>query len=108
MNMFWISLLLGVSCTRFRDMPQIVNSLIQVFFYITPVIWMPNALSSRSASLLVDPNPVYHLIQLVRAPILGSAPSGLDWGYSVAMALVGLMISSVFFGLYKRRIAYWL
>ena len=108
LNMFWISLLLGVFCTRFRDMPQIVNSLIQVFFYITPVIWMPNVLSGRSASLLVDPNPVYHLIQLVRAPILGSAPSGLDWGYSVAMALVGLIISSVFFGLYKRRIAYWL
>ena len=107
-NMFWLALLLSVFCTRFRDMPQIVNSLIQVFFYITPVIWMPDSLSARSASLLVDPNPVYHLIQLVRAPILGEAPAGLDWVFGVATGVVGLVISSFLFGLYKKRIAYWL
>ena len=78
-NMLWLSLLLGTFCTRFRDMPQIVNSLLQVFFYITPILWMPNALSARSASLLVEPNPVYHLVQLVRAPILGQCPSLLNW-----------------------------
>lgn len=107
-NIFWMSLLFGVCCTRFRDMPQIINSFFQVFFYITPVIWMPSALTARSASLLVDPNPVYHLIQLVRAPILGMSPSVLDWECGIAMAGVGLFISTIVFGQYKKRIAYWL
>lgn len=107
-NMMWISLLLGTFCTRFRDMPQIVNSLIQVFFYVTPIIWMPNALSVRSASLLVDPNPVYHIIQIVRLPILGEVPTLLDWTVSIGVAILGSVVALVFFGKYKKRIAYWL
>lgn len=107
-NMLWISLLLGTFCTRFRDMPQIVSSLIQVFFYVTPIIWMPNALSVRSANLLVDPNPVYHLLQLVRAPILGTCPTVLNWEVSILMAVFGSCLSLWFFGKYKKRIAYWL
>lgn len=107
-NMLWVSLLLGTFCTRFRDMPQIVNSLMQVFFYVTPIIWMPGALSARSANLLVDPNPVYHLLQLVRAPILGSSPTLLNWAVSVVMAILGSCLTLWFFGKYKKRIAYWL
>lgn len=107
-NMLWISLLLGTFCTRFRDMPQIVNSLIQVFFYVTPIIWMPGALSARSANLLVEPNPVYHLLQVVRAPILGSSPTVINWLVSVVIALIGSAIALWFFGKYKKRIAYWL
>lgn len=107
-NMLWISLLLGTFCTRFRDMPQIVNSLIQVFFYVTPIIWMPGALSARSANLLVETNPVYHLLQIVRAPILGSSPTVMNWTVSVLVALLGSAVALWFFGKYKKRIAYWL
>lgn len=107
-NIFWVSLLLGTFCTRFRDMPQIVSSLIQVFFYVTPIIWMPGALNSRSASLLVDPNPVYHLLQLVRAPVLGSSPTASNWIISILMAVLGSFLALWFFGKYKKRIAYWL
>lgn len=107
-NMLWVSILLGTFCTRFRDMPQIVNSLIQVFFYVTPIIWMPNALNPRAANLLVEPNPVYHLIQLVRAPILGTSPTLLNWGVSLGIAVFGSIVALWFFGKYRRRIAYWL
>lgn len=107
-NMLWVSLLLGTFCTRFRDMPQIVNSLLQVFFYVTPIIWMPNAINARSASLLVDPNPIYHLIQIVRAPILGDMPTAMNWLVSISMAVLGSFVALTFFGKYKKRIAYWL
>lgn len=107
-NMFWITLLLGTLCTRFRDMHQIVNSLLQVFFYITPIIWMPNTLNPRSASLLVEPNPVYHLVQVVRAPILGHCPTLSDWLVSFSIAVLGSLFTLCFFGKYKKRIAYWL
>ena len=107
-NIFWISMLLSTFCTRFRDMPPIVGSLLQVFFYITPIIWMPNSLNPRSASLFVDPNPMYHILQIVRAPILGNAPSLLNWEVSFAVAFIGSVVAMCFFGKYKKRIAYWL
>lgn len=108
LNAFWLSLFLGVFCTRFRDMAQIINSALQVFFYITPVLWMPNLLTARSATLIVDTNPVYHLMELVRAPILGNAPSILNWQVSIGLAVLGGLLTLYLFGNYKKRIAYWL
>lgn len=108
LNVFWMSLVLGTICARFRDMPQIVNSLLQVFFYVTPVIWMPNALNPRSANLLMDPNPIYHLMQIIRAPLLGQAPTPLNWCVASTLALLGLCFAGMLFGIYKKRIAYWL
>ena len=108
LNIFWVMLFLGTFCTRFRDMPQIVGNLLQVFFYVTPILWMPGALTPRSANLLVDPNPVYHILQLVRAPILGQAPTVLNWSVGISVAVVGLAFGLYFFGKYKKRVAYWL
>lgn len=107
-NVFWVSLFLGVVCTRFRDMPQIVNSLLQVLFYLTPVIWMPGALSGKTKMMILEPNPVYHLIELVRAPVLGHMPTIMNWGVGIGLALLGLFVSFAFFGQYRKRIAYWL
>ena len=107
-NLFWIIVFLAVLCTRFRDMPQIVGSILQVIFYLTPVIWMPGAISGKTKLMILEPNPIYHLIELVRAPILGSAPTVLNWGVGLGMALVGLTASFIFFGQYRKRIAYWL
>ena len=107
-NVFWVSLFLSVLCTRFRDMPQIVSSLLQVMFYLTPVIWMPGALGEKTRMMLLDPNPAFHLLELVRAPVLGYLPSMINWGIGVGLAAFGLFISFLFFGQYRKRIAYWL
>lgn len=108
LNIFWISLLLGIFCTRFRDLPQIVNSVLQVFFYLTPILWLPNSLNKRSASLIVDTNPIYHLIQLVRAPLLGEIPASLSWVVGGVMACLGVLLSMFILGKYKNKISYWL
>lgn len=106
LNVFWLSMVSSVICTRFRDMPTIVTNILQVFFYLTPIVWIPSALSPRTANLIVDPNPFYHLVELVRGPILGYCPPVLSWGIVSVSALVGVLIALVFFGKYKDRIAY--
>lgn len=107
-NVFWMMVFLGTCCTRFRDMPQIINSFLQVCFYVTPVIWMPNSLSPRSASLLTDPNPIYHLIEIIRAPLLGNQPAMISVCVTSIMAVLGTTFILIFFGQYKKRISYWL
>lgn len=108
LNIFWISVLLGVCCTRFRDLPPIITSLIQVFFYATPIIWMPGAVNARVSTWIVNTNPAYHLLELVRAPILGYCPSILSWTVALASAFLGSLLTLWFFGCYKKRIAYWI
>lgn len=107
-NLGWIALVLGVLCTRYRDLPQIVNSVLQVVFYVTPIMWMPKLLPSRAGAYLVDVNPFYHMLEVVRAPLLGQFPSTLNWTVSAALAVLGWTFALFVYGRYKHRIAYWL
>ena len=108
LNIFWISVFLGIFCTRFRDLPPIIGSVVQVFFYVTPIIWMPNAMNARVSSWVLDFNPAYHMLELVRAPILGYCPSVLSWIVALGSLIVGSLLTLVFYGTYKKRIAYWI
>ncbi len=107
-NLTWMALILAILCARYRDLPQIVGSVLQVVFYLTPIMWMPNLLPSRAGIYLLDSNPVYHLLEIIRAPLLGQLPSTMNWIVSLVLALVGWSMAVAVYGRYKRRIAYWL
>ena len=107
-NLLWLALLFALVCARYRDLTQIVTSALQVVFYLTPIVWLPKALPSRSALLLLNLNPVYHLLEFVRAPLLGELPSLVNWAYAGGLAAVGWSITIIVYGRYKRRVAYWL
>jgi lipopolysaccharide transport system permease protein len=104
----WVAFLASIFCTRYRDLSQIVTSVLQIAFYITPIIWMPSMLGGRSSFIFLDMNPFFHLIEVIRAPLLGSAPTLTNWLVSLAMAAVGWAITLLAYGKYKNRIAYWL
>lgn len=107
-NLAWIALILGVLSARYRDLPQIVGSILQVVFYLTPVMWMPSFLPQRAELYLLDLNPFFHILEIVRAPLLGQFPSMTNWIASFSIAVTGWFLTLVVYGRYKRRIAYWL
>lgn len=107
-NLIWIALILAIICARYRDLPQIVSSILQVVFYLTPIMWMPSLLPQRASLYLLDLNPAYHLLEIVRAPLLGQLPTEANWLASLALALVGWGMAIAVYGSHKRRIAYWL
>lgn len=106
-NLSWMTLFLGIICTRFRDLPQVINSVLQVFFYLTPVMWLPSQLPSKANMYLIAANPFFHLLQIVRGPLLGEP--WVQSGYICALiALCGWGGTLLFYGRYKHRVAYWL
>lgn len=107
-NLFWATLLMATVCARYRDIPQIITSALQIVFYLTPIMWLPHLLPQRASAYIVDANPFYHLIEIVRAPLLGEAPQFENWAVSIAMAVLGWLVTLAFYGRYRRRIAYWL
>lgn len=107
-NLIWIALILAVICARYRDLPQIVSSVLQVVFYLTPIMWMPSLLPQRAGLYLLDLNPAYHLLEIIRSPLLGQLPTATNWVISLLLALIGWCMAIVMYGRYKRRIAYWL
>jgi lipopolysaccharide transport system permease protein len=108
LNLLWVSLLLGVVCTRYRDLPQIVSNLLMVLFYVTPVMWTPESLPRSAGRYLLDANPAYHLLEVVRAPLLGTAPALASWAFSLALTVVGWGLTIWVYGRYRKRIPYWL
>lgn len=107
-NLTWVSLLLSVFCARYRDLPQVVVNGLQVLFYLTPIMWMPTSLPSRIGTYLLEFNPVYHVLSVARAPLLGELPTLTDWMVSLGLAVFGWLAALLVYGRYKRRIAYWL
>lgn len=108
LNLLWISLLLGIICARFRDMTQIVNSFLQVFFYVTPIIWMPEQIIKRAGSFILNINPFYHFMQLVRCPILNVYATSTNWFCALVICFLGWTITLAVFNKYRKNVPYWL
>ena len=108
LTLAWVALLAGVLCTRYRDLTQIIASVLQIAFYLTPIIWMPTMLSGRRSIIFLDINPFYHLIEIVRAPLIGTLPSLTNWAVSIGLCVVGWWVTLVIYGKYRNRISYWL
>jgi homopolymeric O-antigen transport system permease protein len=106
-NGVWIALFLAIVCTRFRDIPLIVTSALQLLYLATPIIWRPSSLGSRH-SYIYEYNPLYHLLELVRAPLLGQSPALVDWTAAIGLAVLGAALAFVLFARFRWRIPYWI
>jgi len=105
LNGVWAGLLLGLVSARFRDVPQIVASVVQVAFFLTPIIWKPSLLSGRT--VILDLNPFFHFLELVRAPLLGQVPDLASWLVTLGITVGGWLVTLVMYRRYRQRIAYW-
>lgn len=100
-----ISLVLGMVSARFRDIPQIIASMTQLLFFITPIIWRPTLLKDHIWVLTF--NPFYHLFEVARLPLLGEIPSITNYLVTAFITIVNLIVTVIFFTRFRSRIAYW-
>ncbi len=105
---FAISLLLGVFCARFRDIPPIVGSIMQIAFFVTPIIWSPAILEHRGiGTVLITYNPFAALLEIIRGPLLGSPLHLSTWVVALGYSSVLIMAAGLIFSIARPRIAYW-
>ncbi|CAN5643507.1 ABC transporter permease [soil metagenome] len=106
LNGVWVGVLLGIFCTRFRDIAQIVANMIQLLFFVTPIMWSPAVLGERA--WIATYNPAYHYIELIRAPILGHPFPAVSWAVTLVITALGLLVALAALARYRHRVAYWL
>lgn len=104
-NAFWISLLLGLLGTRFRDVPMIVGNFLQVVFFLTPVFWPIDALGEWR--WVATCNPLFAAIDVVRSPVLGMPAAPTSWAMLSAWTVLGCGATFALFARFRSRIAYW-
>jgi len=99
------SLYVGMVSARFRDVPQLIASIVQIIFFMTPIMWKPELLGSRS--VLMTFNPFYHLVEIVRAPLLGQVPSAENYIALGLISMANFLLAAVLFVRFRARISYW-
>lgn len=105
---FLVSLLFGVFCTRFRDVPQIIASIMQIVFFVTPIMWQPTLVKGHSfISILIAINPFEALLRIVRAPILGNHIGFLAWTDALFVSSILFVVTFAIFARMRGRISFW-
>lgn len=106
-NGVWVATLLGVLCARFRDIQQVIASILQISMFITPIFWAPNQLGARF-SKFVDFNILFHFVDIIRSPLLGRAPAILSWEVAIAATVLGWACTLFMYSRFRQRLPYWL
>jgi len=90
-----IGLIMSIATVFFRDLQYVIIIAMQGFFFLTPILYKPDALSGKVA-WLISLNPITPFIQLFRAPLVeGILPSG-----HVLLQSIGITATSILIGLF--------
>jgi ABC-type polysaccharide/polyol phosphate export permease len=105
-NLIWLTTVVAILSTRFRDIQPIVGTVIQLGMFATPIMWPISSLGD--ARIVAEINPIYHLIEVTRAPLIGEAPGLLSWLVAIGMAIVGSVLAITLMVRAARRIVFWI
>jgi ABC-2 type transport system permease protein len=111
LNGFWVAVLIGIISTRFRDIPPITQSVVQLMFFLTPIVWVYDQLladpRTASRARLIEFNPFLHFVEIIRRPMLGASFEPRYWYVAGIITLVGWLLALLSLRNYRARIAYW-
>lgn len=103
----WLCYLTAIACTRFRDLNYAMQTILQLGFYITPVIWKPEFLTEQYRWLLAF-NPFASYMAIIRASILGEPFPTMEWILATAITIGGFLLALPVIGRYRRELLFWL
>ncbi|MDF2690498.1 MAG: type transporter [Gammaproteobacteria bacterium] len=103
-----VTLIVSVITAFFRDFAYIITVLIQLWFYLTPILYSKNILSGKAEFLLVI-NPMAYYIDLFREPIVyGTIPSFSTLAIALLFSLGFLAMGLAIFKKHRSRIIFGL
>lgn len=107
LNGLWISVFFGILGARFRDLVEVVSAVMRLFFFITPIIWMPvNGTGGVLGKFLIL-NPFYHYLEIVRAPFLNQPIAPMSWMVVGMITVSGFLLAAFVFENAAKRVSLW-
>jgi ABC-type polysaccharide/polyol phosphate export permease len=105
-NVSWISFCAAIVCARFRDLQQVLVSIMQLLFFLSPVIWFPSG--TKGGDGIVQINPIFHMLNVTRNPIIGQSIDIHSFIYLIVMAILGWILTFFLFTTVRRRIVHYI
>jgi ABC-type polysaccharide/polyol phosphate export permease len=91
---------------RFSDVGVMISNLLQVFFFLTPIMWMPSALPSRFGVFLAL-NPFVYFVNLLRNPLLSLSFTREEIVAVSVLTVFGFALFATIHRVYRSRIIFW-
>ena len=94
---------------RFRDLVPALALILQALWFISPVYFEEKVFRGGGLDMLVDYNPIYHLLQLVRAPLLhGEWPTIENYLYCFTTSIVCFILAIMLGRQNERKVIFYL
>ncbi|WP_010539929.1 ABC transporter permease [Dietzia alimentaria] len=111
-NGVWVAMLFGILATRFRDIAPLLDSMVQLLFYMTPIVWTTQTLYEQGGDIadrarIAELNPLYHYLEIVRAPMIGEPVAAYHWWIVLGCTGVGLLLAFLVLRQFRARVPYW-
>ncbi len=97
--------LLGTLSARYRDLQQMIASIVQLAFFMTPIFWKAELLKDRV--YFANYNPFQMLLEGVRRPIVEGIPPASTYLKIFVLIVILYLVAAPFFARYRRRLAFW-
>ncbi len=103
-----IATVLAYFGTIYRDIPHALGLVLQAFWFISP-IYFEEKVFRKGLEFLITYNPIYHLLQIVRAPLLhGQFPTVANYAYCFGTALFLIILCLLVGARKERKIIFYL
>jgi ABC-2 type transport system permease protein len=110
LNCVWVSLCFGILATRYRDIGPLLASIVQLLFFMTPIIWNESTLREQGAggyTRIIELNPLLHYLDIVRAPLLGADQEIHHWVVVIVLTIIGWTVALLALRQFRARVPYW-
>lgn len=97
---------LAFFCARFHDVQMIITAVVGVLFLITPIIWSADILVERG--YIATFNPLTHVLDVLRKPLLGEIPSDINYAVAIILAAVAAAAFTLCYRAFRKRYIFWL
>ncbi|MDK8767805.1 ABC transporter permease [Corynebacterium freneyi] len=111
-NGVWVTMFFGIIATRYRDVAPLLESMIQLVFYMTPIVWTTKTLDEQGGAVaerarIAELNPLYHYLEIIRAPLTGQPLDAYHWWIVLGCTVVGLLLALLAMRQWRSRVSYW-
>lgn len=106
LNLYWVTYLLGMLGARFRDIEYLINALLPLLFFISPVIFRADRLPISMSIIWL--NPLSYFIEVIRAPLLGNIPEIKSYVVMLSLLLAGSTITTLYAKHQGKKLSFWI
>lgn len=108
LNAVWVGVVFSLIGARFPDIEQFIGNVFLFMFLLTPIIWYAEQAPVDSIrGMLMRLNPLFHTIEVIRAPILNEPLELLSIQVVCGMTIGGWALAAFLYRRYARFVPLW-